>query len=82
MPRQSNESNPTDYGIWPNSNIVGNLKAIDTGIAVYPVIYRNLSVGGGGVVLYNTLVKITVTDVGPVCTRLVPQLFYVNCLVT
>jgi hypothetical protein len=74
VPRQSNESDGSTYAIWPNSNITP-LSAAGTGIAAYPVLRRDASVGGG-VLLYNTLVKITLTGYGPVATRLVPQLFY------
>lgn len=76
IPRQMNESDNSLYAIWPNSNIVP-LSTAGAGLAAYPVIKRDATIGGGGPV-YNTLVKITTTAYGPVATRLVPQLFYGN----
>jgi hypothetical protein len=58
---------------------VGDLNVPGTGIAVYPVSHR-IPTDGGGELLYNTLVKITMTAYGPVAERLVPQLFYVRHL--
>jgi hypothetical protein len=58
---------------------VGDLNVPGTGLAVYPVSHR-IPTDGGGELLYNTLVKITMTAYGPVAERLVPQLFYVRHL--
>jgi hypothetical protein len=79
VPRQANETDGSQFCIWPNANIVGDLNVPGTGIAVYPVLHR-IPTDGGGELLYNTLVKITMTGYGPIAERLVPQLFYVCCL--
>ena len=71
VPWEPTENSAQDF-IWPSTSLTSRSTADTTAYAVYPVGTRCNANGCGK---YNTLCKITATDIGLEMERLIPQLF-------